>query len=172
MAAATQISVTEYLNTTYRPDRDYVDGEVKQRNLGEYEHARPQMRLILFLGNREKEWHIRVVPEQRVQVKPTRFRIPDICVVLESSPVESIFRQPPFLCIEILSKDDSFKSIVERLDDYLAMGVPHVWVIDPGTHRGYRYTSEGFLEAKDGILRAVNPDIAVPLSALFDSEPV
>jgi hypothetical protein len=63
MAAATQISVTEYLNTTYRPDRDYVDGEVLERNLGEYEHSRPQMRLILFFGTREKEWRIRVVPE-------------------------------------------------------------------------------------------------------------
>ena len=168
MAAATQISVTEYLNTTYRPDRDYVDGEVLERNLGEYEHSRPQMRLIMFFGAREKEWHIRVVPEQRVQVKPTRFRIPDVCVVLEGSPIEPIFRHPPFLCIEIQSKDDTFASTVERLDDYLAMGVENVWVIDPRLRRGYRYTADGLLEAKDGILRTSNPDIMAPLSALFD----
>jgi Uma2 family endonuclease len=168
MAAATQISVAEYLNTTYRPDRDYVDGEVLERNLGEYEHSRPQGCLLGFLGAREKEWRIIVVPEQRVQVKPTRFRIPDVCVVLEGSPVESIFRQPPFLCIEILSKDDAFGSIVERLDDYIAMGVQNVWVIDPRLRRGYRYTEEGLIEAKDGILRTSNPDLAVPLTALFD----
>jgi hypothetical protein len=90
------ISVTEYLNTTYRPDRDYVDGEVLERDLGEYEHGRPQMRIGAYFYNREKEWRIRVVPEQRVQVKPNRFRIPDVCVVLEDSPVESIFRHPPF----------------------------------------------------------------------------
>jgi Uma2 family endonuclease len=168
MAAATQISVTEYLNTTYRPDRDYVDGEVLERKLGEYEHSRPQMRLILFFGTREKEWHIRVVPEQRVQVKPTRFRIPDVCVVLEESPVEAIFRQPPFICIEILSKDDSFNSVIDRLDDYVAMGVPNVWVIEPHARRGYRYSKEGLLEATDGILRTTDPDLAVPLNALFD----
>lgn len=103
MAAATQISVTEYLHTSYRPDRDYVDGEVVERNLGDYDHSRPQMRLIMFFGAREKEWGIRVVPEQRVQVNPNRFRIPDICVVLEGSPVDAIFRHPPFICIEILS---------------------------------------------------------------------
>jgi Uma2 family endonuclease len=163
------VSVTEYLNTTYRPDRDYVDGEVLERNLGEYEHSRPQMRVSAYFYNREKEWRIRVVPEQRVQVKPTRFRIPDVCVVLDGSPVESIYRQPPFLCVEILSKDDSFASIVERLDDYLAMGVENVWVIDPALRRGYRYTSEGLLEAKDGILRTSNPELAVPLTALFDA---
>ena len=168
MATATQISVTEYLKTTYRPDRDYVDGEVLERNLGEYEHSRPHMRLILFFGTREKEWRIRVVAEQRVQVKPTRFRIPDICVVLEDAPVESIFRQPPFLCIEILSKDDSFASLVERLDDYMAMGVANIWVIEPRTRRGYSYNANGFADATDGILHTSDPDLSVPLNALFD----
>ncbi len=54
MAAATQISVTEYLNTTYRPDRDYVDGGVLERNLGEYEHSRPQMRLSVLRRHARK----------------------------------------------------------------------------------------------------------------------
>jgi Uma2 family endonuclease len=169
MATATQISVEEYLRTTYRPDRDYVDGEVLERNLGEYEHSRPQMRLIMFFGVREKEWCIRVVPEQRVQVKASRFRIPDICVVLADSPVEAIFRRPPFICIEILSKDDTFKSVTERLDDYLAMGVPNVWVVEPHMRRGYIYSSDGFLEVKDGVLRVPNSEIAVPLASIFES---
>jgi Uma2 family endonuclease len=168
MAAATQISVTEYLSTSYRPDRDYVDGELLERNLGEYEHSRPQMRISAYFYNREKEWRIRVVPEQRVQVKPTRFRIPDVCVVLEDAPVESIYRQPPFLCIEILSKEDSLTSLIDRVDDYRVMGVENIWVIDPRTRRGYRYTKEGLLEATDGVLRTSNPDLSVPLNALFD----
>ena len=33
------ISVEEYLNTTYRPDVEYVDGEIQERNLGEFDHA-------------------------------------------------------------------------------------------------------------------------------------
>ena len=28
------VSIEEYLNTTYRPDVDYVDGAIEQRNLG------------------------------------------------------------------------------------------------------------------------------------------
>jgi Uma2 family endonuclease len=168
MAAATQISVAEYLCTTYRPDCDYVDGEVRERNLGEYDHSRLQGRLYGYLFIHEREWRIRALPEQRVQVKPTRFRIPDVCVVLDGSPVEAIFRQPPFLCVEVLSKDDSFSSIVDRLDDYLAMGVANIWVVEPKTRRGYSYTTDGFLEAKDGVLRTSNPNIEVPLAALFD----
>ena len=39
MASSTLISVQEYMATTYRPDCDYVDGEVRERNLGEIEHS-------------------------------------------------------------------------------------------------------------------------------------
>jgi hypothetical protein len=40
MRVATQISIEEYLATVHRPDRDYVDGVVEERNLGEYNHGR------------------------------------------------------------------------------------------------------------------------------------
>ena len=168
MAAATQISVTEYLNTTYRPDRDYVDGEIVERNLGERDHSQPQALLAAYFLIRKNEWGLWALTEQRVQVTPHRFRVPDVCVLHADAPYEQVVSAPPLICIEILSKDDSFASIVERLEDYLAMGVPNVWVIDPRLRRGYRYTGEGFLEAKDGVLRTSNPDLAVPLTAVFD----
>ncbi len=37
--ATLQISLEEYLRTSYHPDRDYVDGEVQVRNLGEFDHG-------------------------------------------------------------------------------------------------------------------------------------
>jgi len=39
MAASTHISLHEYLHSNYRPDREYLDGELRQRNVGKYEHA-------------------------------------------------------------------------------------------------------------------------------------
>jgi len=42
MASATQIPVLEYLQNSYRPDREYVDGEVRERNAAQWEHARLQ----------------------------------------------------------------------------------------------------------------------------------
>lgn len=168
MAVATHVSVEEYLNTTYRPDRDYVDGEVVERNSGEFSHSRSQYLIGLALGPEESKWGIMVLTEQRVHVKPTRFRVPDICVLAPGAPREPITRQPPFLCIEILSKDDSLSSIMERVEEYLAMGVPNVWVVDPLRRRGYHFTSDSMHEAKDGILRTTNPDLAVPLAPLFD----
>lgn len=32
------VSVAEYLASSYRPDCDYVDGVIEERNLGEKEH--------------------------------------------------------------------------------------------------------------------------------------
>jgi hypothetical protein len=45
MASVTQIPVAEYLKTSYRPDREYIDGEVRERNVGKWEHARVQLLL-------------------------------------------------------------------------------------------------------------------------------
>lgn len=82
MATISLVSVREYLSTSYRPDRDYVDGVVLERNLGEYDHARLQGEVFAYFHARREEWGLRVVPAQRVQISPTRFRVPDVCVVL------------------------------------------------------------------------------------------
>jgi Uma2 family endonuclease len=169
MSSATLISVQEYLGTCYRPDREYVDGEVQERNLGEQPHSRTQMRLGAFLFNRETQWGIRVLPEQRVQVSATRFRIPDLCVTLASDPVEPIVHRAPLLCIEILSPEDRVARLNERLSDYFQMGVKCIWVLDPLNRRGYCYTPGEMHEALDGKLRTSEPNIEVPLSEIFEA---
>ncbi|GMR21869.1 MAG: hypothetical protein BMS9Abin37_0189 [Acidobacteriota bacterium] len=169
MEHSTLISVEEYLRTSYRPDREYVDGALVERNVGEWDHSSLQMVLSAYLFNRREELGIHVVPEQRVQVKPTRFRVPDICAVFGDKPGEQILTRPPFLCVEILSKDDRMSEMQDRIDDYLSFGVPYVWVLDPRTKRAYVYTSEASHEVKDA-LRTQNPAIAVPLSELFSED--
>ena len=166
MSTATLVSMEEYLATSYRPDRDYVDGELQERNLGEWPHSRTQGRLLAFLFQRESQWGIRVVPEQRVQVSATRFRIPDICAVLASDPIQPIVKQAPFLCVEILSKEDTVSRLNDRLIDYFRMGVRYVWVIDPPKQRAYIYTEGHMVEALDGLLRTQDPDIVVPLAEI------
>ena len=157
----------EYLSTSYRPDCEYVDGMVLKRNLGEHDHSTLQTDIAAFLSMHKKEWGIQVYVEQRVQVTSRRFRVPDVCVVVGARPREQIFTHPPFLCIEILSKDDRMSEMQERINDYLAFGVKHVWVVDPRSRRAYMHTVEGSRETKDGMLRTTTPDIAVPLAEMF-----
>ena len=117
MPAGALISVEEYLNTSYDPDCDYVDGRVVERNLGELDHSDLQGEIVFYFRARRKQWRLHAFPEQRVQVSATRFRIPDICVTVGPKPTEQIFRTPPFLAIEILSKKDRKGDVLERIEE-------------------------------------------------------
>ena len=165
MSTVSVVPLAEYLETSYRPDCDYLDGELLERNVGEWDHSRLQMLLSRYLSNREKQCGILVVPEQRVQVKARRFRVPDI-LLLTDPPSGPIIKEPPFLCIEILSPSDRMGEMQDRIDDYLDFGVRYVWLIDPRKRRAFLYTSEGVQEVKDGILCTSNPDIRVSLAEL------
>jgi Uma2 family endonuclease len=108
-----------------------------------------------------------VFQEQRVQASPTRFRVPDICVCLGGEPDEQIFRTPPFICIEILSPEDRWTRMQQKIDDYLKFGVPYVFVLDPRDRRAWACTKDGNTEIRDGELRTENPSLAVPLAEIF-----
>src|ERR1700722_5660579 len=107
MASATQIPVAEYLKTSYRPDREYIDGEVRERNVGKWEHARVQFLLALWFGSHEAVWNVIGSTEQRVQVSATRVRVPDL-VVVRPEPQPDVLTAPPLLVVEILSPDDTY----------------------------------------------------------------
>ncbi|MBK9167591.1 MAG: Uma2 family endonuclease [Bryobacterales bacterium] len=163
MPAHTQIPLDEYLGTDYSPDCDYIDGVLEERNVGENDHSFAQKQLLLYLSARERQWDVYVVQEQRIQVSPSRYRVPDLCVMPGGRPSEQVFSTPPVLCIEILSPEDRIARIQERIDDYLRFGVPTVWLIDPASKRGWIYTADSIAEARDGVLRA-GAGIAVPLA--------
>lgn len=166
MPAAVAVSVEEYLSTTYDPDCDYVDGEVLERNTGEVDHSRLQMLIGGYFLVREKLWGITALPEVRVQISPKRFRIPDIGIVSGPVPNVRILREPPLLCIEILSPEDRMERMQEKIEDYIAFGVPCVWVVNPRNRRAFIYTADGMHEAKHGLMRVDGTPIEVPLADL------
>jgi Uma2 family endonuclease len=166
VSTVTFVALNEYLETSYRPDCEYLDGELLERNVGEWDHSRLQALLLRYLSNREKQWGILVVPGQRIQVKAKRYRVPDIAVLAGPPPAGPIITEPPFLCIEILSPSDRMTEMQERIDDYLDFGVRYVWLIHPRGRRAFVYSSEGIQEVKDGTLSMASPNIRVPLSEL------
>jgi Uma2 family endonuclease len=168
MRTSALVPVEEYLATSYRPDCEYLEGEILERHVGEQDHSNLQMSLSAYLYNRRGQLRIRVYPEQRVQVKQDRFRVPDICVVLGEAPSEQIFVRPPFLCVEILSPEDRMSEMLERVEDYLTFGVPHVWLLDPRRRWARIYNTGGVHEMKNGHLWTASPEILVPFNQLFD----
>lgn len=166
MASSTAVSVDQYLHTAYRPDCDYVDGEVIERNVGEFQHSMLQGILIWMLYECARRLPLRVVPELRMRVSRTRFRIPDVCVMLREQQPEPVLTIAPFLCIEILSPEDRMSRVIERVREYLAFGVKHVWVVDPENRTAYSYTKDEGREVRDSLITA-NPEISISLGELF-----
>ncbi|MDQ2900619.1 MAG: Uma2 family endonuclease [Acidobacteriota bacterium] len=136
------VSIEEYLSTSYSPDCDFVDDHIEEHTPGERPHSGLQREFITCLHSRHKRWGIRVWPEQRVQTRATRFRVPDVCVTL-GKPDELIFRTAPFLRIEILSSEDRIARVEKRLQQYLDMGVQFVWLVNPFNHDAWIYSGTG-----------------------------
>lgn len=164
MASAIQIPLAEYLETTYRPDREYVDGELRERNVGKWMHARLQWLLAGWLMNHESEWNVTGSTAQRVQVSRNRIRITDL-VVLRPGPQHDVLVDPPLLVIEILSPDDTYSDLQERCQDYRRLGVENLWLIDPTTRSGRMGVGADWVAAER--LEIPGTPIHVELPSLF-----
>jgi len=169
MATAVHIPVSEYLRNVYRPDCDYVDGEIEQRNLGEQTHGLVQkMIAAIFTANR-KAWGMRSITEQRVQVTPSRYRIPDVCVVLSSDPITPILTSAPILCVEVLSPEDRVQRIVLRAQEFQQMGVPNIWIIDPETREAWTMNAAGgAVPMMEDAFTIPNTPVRVTIAEIFE----
>jgi Uma2 family endonuclease len=165
MATVSLVSVDEYLHTSYRPDCDYVDGTVLERNLGQHDHARLQGLVLLWLMQHEGEWGIHVLPEQRLKIRPQKYRVPDILVLSADAPRTPVIEEAPLLCIEIVSPDDRIKDQTERARDYISLGVPQTWILDPEEKRAYVFSTAGLHEAAGTHLLAGK--ITINIAELF-----
>ncbi len=167
MASSVLVPLSEYLRTTYRPDCDYIDGEVRERNVGEQPHAHLQGIIAGIFRENRKPWGVRALTEQRVQVSTQRYRIPDICVIRNTDPKDHIISFAPLVCVEILSKDDTLSELQHRVNDYVAMGVKNIWAIDPWERLAYYASSHGFEQPRDGVLRIEGAPITISLADVF-----
>ncbi len=163
----TLISVEEYLHTSYHPDCDYVDGELEERNVGEYPHGKMQAKLILWFGGHEEEWKVEVIPEQRINISSSRYRVCDVVLLRAGAPQEDIAKTPPVLCIEIMSPEDRISRAKKMLEDYAAMGVPQSWLIDPLRREAFVYDAQGLRPVEEDRLELPGSPVYLILSDLF-----
>jgi Uma2 family endonuclease len=169
MATTTHVPVEVYLRSSYEPDAEYVDGKIEERPMGEFDHALWQDALLAWFREHRNEWNIRALPELRIRVAPTRYRVPDVTLLDRTQPTEKIVTHPPLAVFEILSPEDRLQRLKRKLEDYRAMGIAEIWVIDPQDSSFYRYEdrqlmrNESFSLAEKGIAFDMNE-----LKALLD----
>lgn len=167
MASATLIPVSEYLGNSYRPDCDYVDGELQERNVGELAHGILQVILAAIFHNNRRAWGIYVGTEVRVQVDATRYRVPDVCVLRNADPFVPIVQKAPLICIEVLSPEDRMKRVQERFEDYARMGVENMWLIDPTSRHAWVVLADGSQQRVTDAFTVAGTPIRIDLTEVF-----
>lgn len=154
MAVAQLASAEQYLNTSFEHDAEFVEGRIVERPVPTWEHACIQGFLVRELWNIGRRHGLFTVPEQRVQVLPDRYRVPDVCVVAErpgGAVGRRIVTQAPYLCVEILSPEDAMVETLEKVREYLNFGVKWIWVIDPVSRSGQVHSGSSVASVEDGI---------------------
>jgi Uma2 family endonuclease len=153
MVTATTVPLEVYLCSSYEPDADYVDGVIEERLMGEYDHSAWQLAVLAYFL-KHPEWRVKAMPELRVQVSPTRFRVPDITVLDVAAPREQIVITPPLMVFEILSPEDIMHRVLVKLSDYERMGIQGIFVIDPAGQASFVYQAGSLERVGDHVVIA------------------
>ena len=165
--AQEHFSVDEYLSMKFEHDCEYIDGVIRERALGDFEHCFLQGFFCSIFFNHRSEWGIVSLPEQHIRITPSRYLIPDVTVVKAGLPREPRLTKPPLLVIEIQSPTDTLREVFLKSRDYLGFGITNIWVIDPKTRKAYYAKPDGLEDVTDGWLAVPETPIRVSLDELF-----
>jgi Uma2 family endonuclease len=160
MRPAISVPVAEYLSSAYAPDVDFVEGVLEDRNGGEKDHAKLQLRVVRLLDT--GKWFVTI--ETRIRISPTRYRVPDVCVY-EHEPAEQVFQTAPWIVVEILSPEDRMSRMQRKMEDYHAIGCPNIWILDPWRRKAYRFDGTSIVEVS--ALATHDSRVSLSITQLF-----
>jgi len=162
-----RLTLAQYSHVFFRPDAHFVDGEIIHRKLGDFIHSSAVGSLIGTLHPLCESFGASCCISLRLQTAPTRIRVCDFVVLAPDAPPEQVPTVPPLLCIEVLGPGQSPEQEIPTLADYLAMGVPNIWLIDPIRRAAYTYGTAGLQEADMTSLTVPGTSIQVDLTPAF-----
>jgi Uma2 family endonuclease len=148
MASQLQIEPAEYLSTSFEGvDREYVRGEIIERGMPTYPHGKTQGELFYHFRHLRDSHRLFACTETRMRLASDLYRIPDVAVFAGTEPDEEVPSHPPLLVVEIISPDDRYSEVQEKLSEYQQWGVPHIWVVDPHRRTLATYDAGALLPA-------------------------
>jgi Uma2 family endonuclease len=143
MATKAQIRAEDYLRMTFEHDAELVHGEIVERSMPDLTHSRIQNLIAVQFESLRQAHGLFGCVELRMKLAPDVYRIPDVAAIAGKLPEQQVPDRPPLVVVEILSRDDRYSDLMQKLEEYRKWGVPHIWVIDPTMQRFSMYTELG-----------------------------
>jgi Uma2 family endonuclease len=135
--ATTLVSVEDYLATDHVPNAEFEDGVVRSKSMPTYKHSMIQFMIAALIMRYRQDWV--AGPEQTVRLREGKFLVPDVVAQFKSQIQDPYPTSPVPLCVEVLSPDDQFSSILAKCEDYHRWGVPVAWIVDPVERRAWTF---------------------------------
>ncbi len=167
MATAVKVSLEEYLNTSYHPDVEYLDGELKEKSVVDFPHGEAQGFIFRWFSEHYEEWNIRCAVETRTQVSAKHVRLPDIVVIQPGDRRRGALLKPPIIAIEVLSPSDTYNDLKLRAADLEQMGVPNIWLIDENARTCEVWRNGSWQMEKTNQAQAIDSPIYLDLDWLW-----
>lgn len=163
---------------------ELIDGIVKEKNMGS-ENGAIQTLISHYLN-------LVVLPAKLGRVldtegmyqcfpkRPKSVRKPDVSFVLQERLPEGrvprgICRFRPDLAVEVISPNDNYEEVDEKLADYIDASVPLIWVVTPKTRTVLVYRADGtarrLRDTDDLTAEPVIPGFKVRIAELFPNPP-
>lgn len=178
MATKTRLTLEEFLALPEtEPPCEYLDGEVVQKVSPNIPHSL----LAVEFAARFREWSLANerclvgVEGRHVAAHLNRAYLPDVHVTkmarLAGHETESPMTVAPDVVVEILSPDDRPSVVIDKVEMYVALGIPVLLLVDPQerTLREYRATlpARVYHEGDTLDLSPVLPGFRLDVSELF-----
>lgn len=161
---------------------ELIKGEIVYMSPTGFWHGSVEGRISRIVGNFVSAQGLGEVFSGEVgiytQRNPDTIRAADVGFVsrgrLAQVKSKSYLDVAPELVVEILSPDDRWSDLTDKLDEYFAIGVNVIWVVDPRRKQVYVYRSvtdvqrlsvEETLTGGEAL-----PGFSVPVAELFASE--
>ncbi|HJT32719.1 MAG TPA: Uma2 family endonuclease [Pirellulales bacterium] len=115
----------------------------------------------------------------RLQIRPGKYREPDILLVLSLSDPrrQDRFWRGADLAIEVVSPDKPERDLVEKPADYAEGGVQEYWIVNPIDETisvlrlgGATYVEAGMYRRGDAASSVLLPGFSLDVAAVFEAE--
>jgi Uma2 family endonuclease len=172
---------TQYLMLTNQTNHliEFTDGVIEVLPMPTDKHQMILRFVLLAFMNFVEPLGGRVLfAPLRVQVRPGKYREPDLLLVLNASDPR---RQDEFwlgadLVVEIVSPDRPKRDIEEKPRDYAEAGIPEYWIVNPLdetvtvlTLDGDAYSESGVFRRGESATSALLEGFAVRVDEVFDA---